>query len=178
MCLNTAEFRPRPTPLLHRLQCKFCHILTIMQHAIVLNIRIQQISCENSISRLSRASCPLLPNIWHWHLVDTDQALATDKGLSLQRAWHCAGCWQRMFVLMSAKVLMIYDGRCMRLSLSILRDPFINFQPLLHITLFPDLSCLEFLIAFSIASDQKLEAGEGLGTRLCSIDFNVLETPE
>ena len=25
------------------------------------------------------------------YLVDADQALATDKGLSLQRAWHCAG---------------------------------------------------------------------------------------
>ena len=57
-CCIRSTFRPHPMPLLHRLQCKFCYSITIAQCAVVLNIGKQRILCENSISRLSRASCP------------------------------------------------------------------------------------------------------------------------
>ena len=42
-------FRPRPMPLLHRLQCKFCYIITVAQRAVVPNTAIQRISHENLI---------------------------------------------------------------------------------------------------------------------------------
>ena len=45
---------------IYRLQCKFRYVLTIAQCAVVPNIGIQRISyVPNSISRLSRASCPV-----------------------------------------------------------------------------------------------------------------------
>ena len=54
-----STFRPHPTPLLRRFQCKFRYILAIAQRVVVPNITIQRISSENLISCLSRASCPV-----------------------------------------------------------------------------------------------------------------------
>ena len=58
-CLHAASgvHLGRAQRLLHRFH--ICYIITIAQRIVVPNIGIQRISCENSISRLSRAKVVL-----------------------------------------------------------------------------------------------------------------------
>ena len=58
LCCIRSIFRLHPTPLLHRIQCKFRYILTTAQRAVVLNITRSDGHTSNSIP--VSTSTPLL----------------------------------------------------------------------------------------------------------------------